>query len=245
MDLLDRFQTIARENHVDYFGIADLLSAESSIRDIGGELVAGYPRAVSCGIGLLDTLVDLLPGKREHPAYAALYRHHAYDVVNARLDQITLDIASAIQNAGYAAFPISASKRADDTKVAGLFSHKLAANLAGLGWIGKSCLLITPDHGPRVRWCTVLTDAPLEPTGVPIKNRCGECTACRDACPIHAITGRSFDPDEPREMRLDARACDWFFREMERSGTPSVCGMCLYSCPWGKRSGSHPAIREK
>ncbi|MEN6609506.1 MAG: 4Fe-4S double cluster binding domain-containing protein [Methanoregulaceae archaeon] len=240
MDLADQLRVIARENHADYYGIADLTSAESYIRDMGGDLVAGYPRAVSCGLGLPDSLVNLLPERTEHPVYGALYRHHAYDVVNARLDQISLDIASVIQKAGYAAFPIPASKRADDAKVAGLVSHKLAANLAGLGWIGKSCLLVTPDHGPRVRWCTVLTNAPLEPTGAPMKNRCGECTVCRDACPIHAITGRPFDPDEPREMRLDARACDRFFREMEQSGKTAVCGMCLFSCPWGKR-GNPPS----
>ena len=90
------------------------------------------------------------------------------------------------------------------TNVSGGCSQKLAAHLSGLGWIGKSCLLVTPDHGPRVRWVTVLTDAPLRPTGAPLEQRCGECTACVDICPVHALTGKPFSPDELREARFDA-----------------------------------------
>jgi epoxyqueuosine reductase QueG len=81
----------------------------------------------------------------------------------------------------------------------------------------------------------VLTDAPLVPTGEPVEERCGDCTVCRDACPVRAFTGRAFDPAEEREARYDARACDRYFREMEKAGNPAVCGMCLYSCPWGRK----------
>ena len=52
-----------------------------------------------------------------------------------------------------------------DERQRAVFSNKLAAHLAGLGWIGKSCLLITPQVGPRVRWVSVLTEAPLALTG--------------------------------------------------------------------------------
>ena len=41
------------------------------------------------------------------------------------------------------------------------FPHKTAANMAGLGFIGKSVLFISNEFGPRVRLATVLTDAPL------------------------------------------------------------------------------------
>ena len=143
-----------------------------------------------------------------------LYRHHTYDIVNGALDQMALQVANTIQRAGYRAFP-PASKRASDEKIAGIFSHKLAAHMAGLGWIGRSCLLITPDHGPRVRWIAVLTDAPLtdrDTHGAPV----GKRTACVDACPIHAFTGEMFAEDEPREARFDAAACDRYFKAMEK-----------------------------
>ena len=132
----------------------------------------------------------------------------------------------------------SREKRTDDENICGIFSQKLAAHLADLGWIGKSCLLITSDHGPRVRWVSILTDAPLYPTGSPMEPRCGDCTACVDICPQHTFTGRIFYEDEPREARFDAAACDQYFREMEKKKGVAICGLCLYICPHGKKSGS-------
>jgi len=160
-------RNIAESHGADYFGIADLTSANPFILDQGGPAIARYPAGITMGIALLDPLVDLLPD-RERNEGSILYRHYSYDVVNAALDQAALQVANALQRGGYAAFPVPASLRTDDVRICGPFPHKLAAHLAGLGWIGKNCLLITPDHGPRVRWVTVLTDAPLEPTGSPI-----------------------------------------------------------------------------
>jgi epoxyqueuosine reductase QueG len=234
MDLTSGLPVCARSLGADYYGIADLVPARGFIHNQGGERIARYHRAVVIGIVLLDTLVDLLPDRKD-PAAAILYRHHSYDVVNLALDHIGLQIANAIQREGYRALPVPASKRSSDEKIAGVFSQKLAAHRAGLGWIGKSCLLITHDHGPRVRWIAVLTDAPLVPTGTPMESRCGECTACVDICPVHAFTGRTFQEDEPREARFEAALCDRYFRELEQSGRPAVCGMCLYICPHGRK----------
>ena len=133
----------------DYFGVADLAPAHDFIQVQGGDRVARYPRAVTIGMVLQDSLVDLLPDK--DPAAAILYRHSTYDVVNIALDQIGVRVANVLQRAGHNAFPVPASKRTSDENICGIFSQKLAAHLAGLGWIGKSCLLITPDHGPRCR----------------------------------------------------------------------------------------------
>ena len=235
MYLAEELRTSAVWHGADYYGVADLAPAREFIRAQGGERVARYPRAVVVGIVLQGTLVDLLP-EREDPAAAMLYRHNSYDVVNMALDQIALGLANLIQRAGYPALPVPASKRASDEKIASVFSHKLAAHLAGLGWIGKSCLLVTPEHGPRVRWVSVLTDALLAPTGSPLAERCGSCTQCTDACPAHAITGQAFSGNEPREARLDAAACDRYFRELEKTRGIAVCGMCLYICPHGRKS---------
>jgi len=240
MNLQDRLLLLARETGADYFGVADLGPAADFIRDQGGERIARFPWAVVMGIVLLDTIVDLLP-EREDPSAAILYRHMSYDVVNQALDLIGLQVANTIRREGFQALPVPASKRSSDEKIAGLFSQKLAAHLAGLGWIGKSCLLVTPDHGPRVRWVTVLTDAPLTRTGSPMGPRCGDCSACVDACPIHAFTGRVFREDEPREARFDAALCDRYFKDLEKNGHPPVCGMCLFICPHGRQAGTDPS----
>ena len=233
MDTGSVIKSLAESLGADYVGIADLAGARDFILSQGGPEIAAYPTGVTMGISLLDTLVELLPD-RERNGGGILYRHHAYDVVNAALDLMALRVANVLQGAGYRAFPVAASRRTDDARICGPFSQKLAAHLAGLGWIGRNCLLITPDHGPRVRWVTVLTDAPLAPTGTPMESRCGECQACVDACPVQAFTGRLFDKDEPREARFDASACDRFFKAEERRTGVSVCGMCLWVCPYGR-----------
>jgi epoxyqueuosine reductase len=157
-------------------------------------------------------------------------------VINNRLDAFASKVFSRLQRAGHSAFPAPSSERVDDERICASFSHKLAARLCGFGWIGKSCLLITPDHGPRVRWVTVLTDAPLEPTGRPIEERCGDCKKCVDICPVKAFTGRSFKIGEAREARYDAKKCDRYCHAMESNGQLKVCGLCLYVCPFGMAS---------
>ena len=235
-DIDNQIRSLAGSLHTDYFGVADLSPAHDFIHAQGGSRAGRYPRGVVAGIRLQDSVVDLLPEKDREGAI--LYRHTAYDVVNTALDQAALRIAHVLQRKGYEAFPVPASKRTDDEHIRGIFSQKLAAHLAGLGWIGKSCLLVTPDHGPRVRWVTVLTDAPLRPTGAPLEQRCGECTACVDICPVHAFTGKPFSPDEPREARFDATACDRYFRKLEKEhGISGVCGMCVWVCPHGRKGG--------
>ena len=229
----ERLDEFTRELGADFFGVADITSAEEFIKNQGGDLVSGYPRAISLGIILLNTIVDQLPQRFER-SVAVNYRHHAYDVINLRLDLISSRISSLIQNEGYNALPIPASERYDDNELRAVFSHKLAANMAGLGWIGKSCLLITPEFGPRVRWSTILTDAPLKPTGEPLENGCGECTECVDTCPVSAFTGEKFRADENREVRYDARKCEKYFKVMEDAGKIPVCGLCIYNCPKGR-----------
>ena len=229
----ERLDEFAREQGADFFGVADITPAEEFIKNQGGDLVSGYPRAVSLGIILLNAIVDQLPQRFER-SVAVNYRHHAYDIINLRLDLISSRISSLIQNEGYNALPIPASERYDDNELCAVFSHKLAANMAGLGWIGKNCLLITPEFGPRVRWSTILTDAPLKPTGEPLENGCGECTECVDTCPVSAFTGENFRSYENREVRYDARKCEKYFKVMEDAGKIPVCGLCIYNCPKGK-----------
>jgi epoxyqueuosine reductase len=217
----------------DFWGVADLAPAQEAIVTQGGPLVAGFPRAISVGIGLFHAVVDQLPHRAER-AVATSYKHHCYDVINLRLDDIASRLSGVLQGAGYRALPVPASVRVDDERICALFSHKLAAHLAGLGWIGKSCLLVTPEAGPRVRWATVLTDAPLEATGEPVDEQCGACRQCVDVCPVSAFTGASFRPDQAREVRFDALKCDQYFDEMKQDRPWAVCGLCVYICPHGR-----------
>jgi hypothetical protein len=121
----------------DYYGVADLNSARDGIHEQGGDRVSRYPRAIVAGIRLLDTVVDMVEDRNDRTG-AALYRHNSYDIVNAALDSMALQIANTLQREGFRALPVPASKRASDEKIAGIFSHKLAAHLADLAGSGRA-----------------------------------------------------------------------------------------------------------
>jgi len=235
VDLENKLLDSAMAWGADYFGIADLTPARDAILEQGGTEIAQYPRSISVGVALFHTIVNEL-FRRHDRAVAVSYRSHCYDVINVRLDQIISRVASILQREGHRAFPIPSSKRVDDDRICAIFSHKLSAHLAGLGWIGKNCFLITPDMGPRVRWATVLTDAPLATTGQPIIERCGDCHECVDICPVGGFTGQPFRAEEPRAARFDASKCDRYFSKMkEKDAETAVCGLCLYTCPYGRQ----------
>jgi epoxyqueuosine reductase QueG len=222
---LDAF---SRDNGADLFGVADLAPAADFLASHGDPIVTRYPRAVSIGMRLNDSIVDA--HDPDEPRGRSLYWHHVYDVVSANLNFLSYDVARWLTDRGYDTLPVPASMPYDLKRFQGIISNKLPAHLAGLGWIGKSCLLLTEEFGPRVRFATILTDAPLE-TGSPVDQPCGKCRACIEACPVGAFTGVEFDPAEDVDVRFDTRKCSEYRLE-------HPCGRCVSSCPKGKkRSG--------
>jgi len=218
----------AEDGGAQFFGIADLDGRHEAFGETWPLPTTGLRFGISIGIGLNHWIVDRL-SRHNDATTARLYGHHGYTVVNDRLDRLASDIALAIQRRGFQAVPVPATIKANDEGLLGPFTHKAAARLAGLGWIGLSCLLVTPEVGPRVRWATVLTDAPLAPTGKPMANGCGDCAACVKVCPALAFTGRPFREDEPIALRYDTRKCQNHLRQV------SICGLCLAVCPHGRK----------
>lgn len=155
---------------------------------------------------------------------------------NRNIDSIGVKAANILQRAGFRTFPIPASDyrptlntkglhqtvaEAEDPSVLpkieqeimGDFGHRIAAAKAGLGWVGKSCSIINPQVGPRMRLGTILTDAPFEPNSErPVKY--GSCTGFRDVCPVKALHGRIFNCDEDLSERFDAQRCAKFLRDL-------------------------------
>ncbi len=121
----------------------------------------------------------------------------------------------------------------DKTLTAGL-SNKLAATRAGLGWIGRNCLLVTKEYGPRVRLATVLVDADVACAEPIVKSKCGSCHLCVDACPHNCLTGAKWEPGMARDELLNARLCYTAGTELRAR----ACGYCLMACPWGAGSRS-------
>ncbi len=219
----------------DMMGIADLTPAKQFILWQGGPLLEPFDHAISIGIHLSDVLVDSLFYQSDSMALKT-YETHVYGTVNRKLDQIALQLIRLLQQEGWYAFPVHASQSIQPAPhLLGSFSHKLAAHLAGLGWIGRSCLLVTPEYGPRVRWATILTDAPL-PSGIPMENGCDDdCGFCTTICPAQAFTGRKFDPKEPREQRMDVLVCNNHLELRKEQMGARVCGLCVAVCPHGRK----------
>ncbi|NQU29917.1 MAG: epoxyqueuosine reductase, partial [Anaerolineae bacterium] len=61
----NNIERLAENWGADFFGVADLSPARDAILEQGGALIAEYPRAISIGIALIDTIVDQLPQRAE------------------------------------------------------------------------------------------------------------------------------------------------------------------------------------
>jgi epoxyqueuosine reductase QueG len=189
-----------------------------------GENPFSLPYAISYTIPLSDAIVDTITDCPTHT-----YFHH-YRSVNALIDQLSLRVGRKLADAGYRYVPIPASQSVEGLQ--GIFSHKLAATLSGLGAVGKSGLFVSSKHGPRVRLGTILTDCPFVVEDITPVSPCGDCRICVSACPAMAITGETWTPDGKREEILDAAACSKYMKEkFQHIGRGVVCGICMKVCP--------------
>ena len=143
-----------------------------------------------------------------------------------------------LQKHGYYSLPIPASQVLDEKNWHGAISHKAVARMAGLGWQGKNLLIINPQYGSRIRFATILTEAPLE-IDDPLKNRCGKCTNCMDACPARAIKGVNTETRyKSREEALYFSRCrDKVVGEFAKIPEieVAICGICIKVCPFGRK----------
>jgi epoxyqueuosine reductase len=228
-------KTFAIASGADLAGIADLGPFKQGWTVLPPDLLAPYTYAVSVAVRLDDTVINAIE-KGPTVAYADHYRD-----ANVRLDGITARIVRWITERGHRASAVPASSITDETNLLGGISHKAVARMAGIGWQGKSLLIISPRFGPRIRLATVLTDMPL-PADQPLKNRCGTCRECSKACPASAIKNISTqDRYESREDALHFGRCvemTLHFKELPGIGA-RICGVCVKVCPFGKRGATH------
>ena len=215
----------------DLVGIADIEPLKE-LRIDPHDLLDPFSRAVSIAIKLplavFEEIID-----RPTPIYKSIYQ-----TANLILDQVAFNIAIALQDDGYYSLPLPASQVLDQENWYAAISHKAVARMAGLGWQGKNLLLITPQYGSRVRLATILTKAPLDVDG-PVKNRCGDCTACYDACPARAIKGVNTETHykNRNEAMYFSRCVEMVageFSKIPEIGVP-ICGICIKVCPFGRK----------
>ncbi len=156
-----------------------------------------------------------------------------YKTSNQELDQLAYDLTRYLNRLGHSSFFFPrdgfGSMKALRENNAAAFSHVMAAKYAGLGTIGASHCLLTPEFGPRVRFVSVFTTAELPPDAMIGKELCIKCEACAKCCPKKAIRMcqdrviGDYDSMACLEMaeELTARRC-------------YPCGICTKVCPIGE-----------
>lgn len=117
---------------------------------------------------------------------------------------------------------------------------KAWAERSGLGWIGKHSNLINKQQGSYFFIAELLVDLELEPE-TPIKDYCGTCTKCIDACPTDAII---------QPYVVDGSKCISYFTIELKDAIPQEmkgsfdnwmfgCDVCQEVCPWNRFSLIH------
>lgn len=118
------------------------------------------------------------------------------------------------------------------------------ANKSGLGWIGKNSLLLNRQAGSYFFLAELITDLDLEYDG-PVKDYCGTCTACMDACPTDAIAA---------PYVVDGSRCISYYTIELKEEIPSDvkgkfenwifgCDICQDVCPWNRFAKPHQEPR--
>ena len=162
-------------------------------------------------------------------AYGEDYHYVIKDKLRSLLDKITDTIGSVDGRVFVDSAPVL---------------EKSWAAKSGLGWIGKNTNLIHPREGSFFFLAELIIDLPLESDG-PMKDYCGTCTKCIDACPTDAL----------KPYEIDARKCiSYLTIELKDEVIPSDfkdkmenwmfgCDICQDVCPWNRFSKEHNELR--
>ena len=150
----------------------------------------------------------------------------------SRCEFLVAGLAEFIRGLGYVAIP----------SVNDLGSSVAVAVDAGLGELGRTNRLITPEFGPCVRLCKILTDLPLttdKPVDFGLMEFCRICKRCAEACPSKCL---SFNDEPDFQVKgewnnpghqawfEDSPKCLAYWRE-----STSGCSTCIPVCPWSKK----------
>jgi epoxyqueuosine reductase len=208
MTATEKLKTFVHDQGIELVGIADITVLKGMPVGLPAEAASFlkyYPRAIVLGA-----------------QYGKLGRSARGRLVSRYMDNAALAVSDYLSEEGYDSLVIRPDEEFDPDNRYGLLSLKVLAKAAGLGWQGRSLLIVSPEYGPVHRWIAVLTDMDLE-VNQPIPNQCGECSLCVDKCPCRALSLVQFD-DHPtsRESVLDVDTCRG----------DDGCTVCIVVCPW-------------
>ena len=191
------------------------------------KLVPGTKSIISVILNYNTALKQIDPDAPVISKYA--YGKDYHKVMRKKLKQLLKFINKRIENVNARIFVDSAP----------VLDRAWAAK-AGLGWIGKNSMLISPKFGSFVFVGSVFVDIELE-YDTTINEMCGGCTKCLTSCPTTAIV---------RPKVVDGSKCISYFTIEFKGDLPKIykekfqnrifgCDICQDVCPWNKRVLQH------
>jgi epoxyqueuosine reductase len=238
------------------FGVAGVDRFEGAPRGHHpAEIVMGAQTVIVFGIPMVEQVADwdemfrdselLGPEIRNTMLQDYLYREVNYNFINDRLGQIALRLTLSLQGKGFRStlFPSTFGPQYEKFHDMmpgwmGLFSQRHAAVRAGLGEFGLNNVVVTPEYGPRVRFNSVLTQAPLQGSPLLQEKAClgTSCNVCVERCGGQAISLLpTFDETEVwlnPVSRTDKPLC------RKRRKEVFCYGRCVAVCPVGLHTSS-------
>lgn len=213
------------ENHRDLrFDPAGLVEGAQSVISVA---LNYYPR------------VKQVPGAPRIAYYAYGLDYH--DVLKEKLRRLLVSVREILQDTP-AAPPLEARVFTDSAPLL----ERYWAWKAGLGWIGKNTCLIIPRRGSFFFLGEIVLNRTLT-YDLPVKNRCGTCTRCLEACPTGALETARF---------LNSSRCLSYLTIEHRGEIPEEqgarlgnrvygCDTCQTVCPWNRfvRPAAEAAFR--
>ncbi len=182
---------------------------------------------------VISLLYNYYPKETQTPNAPKLskyaYGNDYHEVIKEKLKELLFNLESKIGKINGRAFVDSAP-----------VMDKAWAKNSGLGWVGKNTNLINKQQGSFFFIAELIVDVDLLPDG-PIKDYCGTCTRCIDACPTEAIV-------EP--YIVDANKCISYLTIELKNDIPNSfknkmdnwvfgCDVCQDVCPWNSFSKPH------
>ena len=246
MDLKEELRRIALDNDFQLFGVSNLEEVESTEYPEGrglqkpSEIMPGAKSLLIFGKVLWDEGMNLSvssAGEADFSGGGSLEYYNFY--------------YNLVENLAWRACNTIVDRFGAKAIPAVTIHLKVAAMLAGLGWIGHNTLVITPEYGPRVRWVGVLTDLELEPDQPFTEDLCAKQELCKErarcvrSCPYSAIIpgpsqgvepGKKVDQDMCVVQHVfDVKPAPEYEKHIRRVTPRGMleCTLCNLSCPYG------------
>ncbi len=235
-DLAGRIKACSIRKGIDLIGFSELDQDTFFLRPENRVFLQeqGYRWAISIADRISPSACDLLL-RRDDAGLLFYFDKHCRDRA-AALERAGHELCLFIESLGYRAFQVPGlGEGYSDGKAKVIVSHLTHARLSGLGEMGDSGMIITPEYGPRVRLATILTSCPLPaPERLP-ERICLHCGLCHRICPSGSIgeNGR-FDSQHPERYYTDKALCTRHRDDQKEKLGSRFCNLCMAVCPVGK-----------